>query len=151
MLLSLEFKLFAIRHPQQRRRLATLHSLICIRTCIPELSQLIPQLTRKDPEEQLLNTLAIGGILDGLAISHLFDPEIFDPTPGRPLHKTLPPRNPRNVKRRAGKYRSPRGNDGIRNTKVPLKSPGNPSLPIRGVLKSESIQSLLPNSLLCVA
>ena len=77
-LLSLEFKLFAIRHPQSRRRLANLHSLICIRTCIPELSLLIPQLTRKTPEAQILNTLAIGGILDGLALSHLFDPDTFD-------------------------------------------------------------------------
>jgi AcrR family transcriptional regulator len=79
-LLSLEFKLYAIRHPQKRRRLADLHSLMCIRTCIPELSVLIPQLSRDTPEAQLLQTLAVGGTLDGLALSHLFDPDTFDHT-----------------------------------------------------------------------
>lgn len=75
-LLSLEFKLYAIRHRGERKRLAALHA--AMRNSIPELNQLIPQVFGESAGARLTDTLAICGIVDGLAINHLFDPEAFD-------------------------------------------------------------------------
>src|ERR1700730_13846775 len=38
-LLSLEFKLYAIRHPRKRKRLADLHAAMRLRSSIPELNR----------------------------------------------------------------------------------------------------------------
>jgi AcrR family transcriptional regulator len=74
-LLSLEFKLYAIRHPRKRKRLAKLFSAMRLRTCIPEVSKLLPQLNGQTTETRLEECLTIGGIVEGLALTHLFDPE----------------------------------------------------------------------------
>lgn len=76
-LLNLEFKLYAIRHPRRRKRLADLHGMMRLRAAIPEISELLPQLQGGGTQSHLVESLAIGGILDGLALSHLFDPEIL--------------------------------------------------------------------------
>jgi AcrR family transcriptional regulator len=77
-LLNLEFKLYAIRHPRRRKRLAALHRVMRLRSSIPELSRLFPQLSRQSTSEQLNESLALGGIMDGLALNHLFDPDAFN-------------------------------------------------------------------------
>jgi AcrR family transcriptional regulator len=77
-LLSLEFKLYAIRHPQKRKRLADLHGVIRLRTSIPGLSKLLPQLNGHTTSARLIDSTAICGIMDGLALSHLFDPDVLD-------------------------------------------------------------------------
>jgi AcrR family transcriptional regulator len=77
-LLSLEFKLYAIRHPRKRKRLAALRGIMRLRGSIPELDQLLPQLTGQNCRAQLCDSLAICGLLDGLALSHLFNPDAFD-------------------------------------------------------------------------
>ena len=77
-LLNLEFKLYAIRHPLKRKRLADLHSLMRFRCSIPEINHLFPKLRRRGTESSATESLAIGGIFDGLALNHLFDPEVLD-------------------------------------------------------------------------
>jgi AcrR family transcriptional regulator len=78
MLLSLEFKLYSIRHPRKRKRLAALYSAMKLRGSIPELNMLLPQMAGKNAKAQLCDSLAICGLLDGLALSHFFNPETFD-------------------------------------------------------------------------
>jgi len=77
-LLSLEFKLYAIRHPDRRRRLADLHRSMRLRSSFPELDQWITLLAGESPPAKLTDSLAICGILEGLALNHLFDPEMVD-------------------------------------------------------------------------
>ena len=86
MLLNLEFKLYAIRHPRKRQRLANLHDAMCLQVSVPELSQLLQQLGRQSPRARRIGSLAIGGILDGLVLSHLFDPKGLD---GHELERNL--------------------------------------------------------------
>jgi len=74
-LLNLEFKLYAIRHPQRRKRLADLHAQMCLTCCIPELGALLPQILKNSESSQLLHSLVIGGIVDGFSLNHLFNPE----------------------------------------------------------------------------
>jgi len=78
MLLSLEFKLYSIRHPRKRKRLVALYSAMKLRGSIPELNMLLPQMEGKNAKAQLCDSLAICGLLDGLALSHFFNPETFD-------------------------------------------------------------------------
>src|SRR3984885_4091328 len=78
MLLNVEFKLYAIRHPHKRKRLADLLRAMRLRTSIPEISRLLPQLDGRSTSTKLIDCLAICGVMDGLALSHLFDPDGLD-------------------------------------------------------------------------
>jgi AcrR family transcriptional regulator len=78
MLLNVEFKLYAIRHPQKRKRLADLLRAMRLRTSIPEISRLLPQLAGKAESNMLTDCSAICGVMDGLGLNHLFDPESLD-------------------------------------------------------------------------
>ncbi len=77
-LLTLEFKLYAIRNSLKRKRLADLHSLMCIRCSIPEIYQLLPKLSKRSTKTQLTESLLLSGIVDGLALNHLFNPIVLD-------------------------------------------------------------------------
>jgi len=74
-LLNLEFKLYAIRHPQELRRLAVLYGMMRLRSSIPELIPLLPQLDATQAIPPLPDFLAICAIMDGLTLNHLFDPD----------------------------------------------------------------------------
>ena len=74
MLLNLEFKLYAIRHPRRRQRFANLHYAICLQDPAPELIELLGQLGRHSSRAKRIDLLSLGGIVDGLVLSHLFDP-----------------------------------------------------------------------------
>ena len=78
MLLGLEFKLYAVRHPRKRKRLAALHGAMRLRGSIPELNQLLSKMMGKNSDAQLCDSLAICGLMDGLALNHFFNPEMFD-------------------------------------------------------------------------
>jgi AcrR family transcriptional regulator len=78
MLLNVEFKLYAIRHPRKRKRLADLLRAMRLRTSIPEISRLLPQLDGKTAGTKLIDCLAICSVMDGLALNHLFDPDGLD-------------------------------------------------------------------------
>jgi AcrR family transcriptional regulator len=72
-LLNLEFKLYAIRHPARRKRLADLYSLMRLRCSLPEIDELVPEYQQR-PKQRRAESLAVGAIVDGLAINQLFDP-----------------------------------------------------------------------------
>jgi AcrR family transcriptional regulator len=78
MLLNLEFKLYAIRHPPKRQRLANLHDAMCLQVSVPELSLLLQELGRRNSRARRIGSLALAGVLDGLVLNHLFDPKVFD-------------------------------------------------------------------------
>jgi AcrR family transcriptional regulator len=77
-LLALEFKLYAIRHPHRRKRLAELHGVMRLRCSVPEIHEFLPELEQQSPREKQAGSLAIGAIMDGLALNRLFDPEALD-------------------------------------------------------------------------
>jgi AcrR family transcriptional regulator len=68
-LLNLEFKLYAIRHPHRRKRLADLHAVMRLRCSLPEIEELIPEYKHDRSE-----SLAVGAVMDGMAVNQLFDP-----------------------------------------------------------------------------
>jgi AcrR family transcriptional regulator len=77
-LLALEFKLYAIRHPHRRKRLAELHAVMRLRCSVPEIHEFLPELEQQSTREKQAGSLAIGAIMDGLALNRLFDPEALD-------------------------------------------------------------------------
>ena len=74
MLLTLEFKLFAIRHPQGQERLAELQAAMCVRCAEIRIDDLLPQLSQADTHCKHRRAAIVGVILDGLTLNRLFDP-----------------------------------------------------------------------------
>jgi AcrR family transcriptional regulator len=72
-LLYLEFKMYAIRHPHKRKRLADLHVLMCTRGVAAAKLDLYPELQSDDPDEQRSRTAQFGAMIDGIALNHYFD------------------------------------------------------------------------------
>ena len=72
-LLYLEFKMYAIRHPHKRNRLAELHVLMCSRGAAAAKLDLFPELQSDDPDERRSRTTQFGAMIDGIALNHYFD------------------------------------------------------------------------------
>jgi AcrR family transcriptional regulator len=77
-LLNVEFKLYAIRHPRKRKRLAALYETARFRGSVPELDLLLSGGAGWNRNSHSCNSLAVCGLMDGLALSHFFHPETFD-------------------------------------------------------------------------
>ena len=77
-LLSLEFKMYAIRHPKKQSRLAELHTQMLVRCCTEKVDRLLPELAELSAEEKRRRTAEIAAILDGAALNLLFDPSSLD-------------------------------------------------------------------------
>ncbi len=75
-MLNLEFKQYAIRHPRQRARLASLHGGIKSRFALPEIEELLPQ--AQTEAEKRACSLVLGGVMEGMAVNRLFDAAEFD-------------------------------------------------------------------------
>jgi len=73
MLLALEFKLYAIRHAKSTRRLADLHSAMCMRCVEANVEKLIPGFSGLTPQQKRTQTAQVGALLDGLALNLMFD------------------------------------------------------------------------------
>jgi AcrR family transcriptional regulator len=73
MLLSMEFKQYAIRHPRKQKRLAKLHTAMCARCVGTDLYKLMPELACTDPGQKRSQSAQIGAILEGLALNCMFD------------------------------------------------------------------------------
>jgi len=73
MLLALEFKLYAIRHPRRQKRLATLHASMCAQCMEADLDRLLPEFATAGPDRKRTQSAQIGAILDGLALNCMFD------------------------------------------------------------------------------
>jgi len=77
-LLSLEFKMYAIRQPNKQNRLAELHAQMLLRCCTEKVDRLLPELAELSVEEKRRRTAEIAAILDGAALNVLFDPSSLD-------------------------------------------------------------------------
>ena len=74
-MLALEFKLFALRHPKLRARLARTHRRIRETLKIETISKLIPELTQAPRQSRELRRVALEAALNGLVLEHAYDPE----------------------------------------------------------------------------
>jgi AcrR family transcriptional regulator len=78
MLLNLEFKAYAIRHPHRQKRLADLVSAMCLCCAETGIDYLVPELRHEDPAIKRAQAAQFGALVDGLAINRLFDPDSLD-------------------------------------------------------------------------
>jgi hypothetical protein len=74
-MLSLEFKLFALRHPKLRARLAGTHRRIRESLKLETISKLIPELMKAGRESREMRRVALEAVLNGLVLEHAYDPE----------------------------------------------------------------------------
>ena len=74
MLLSLEFKLYAIRRPHRQKRLAKLHAAMCLCCAENKIDELLPELRHKNAAKQRKQAAHFASLIDGLALNRLFDP-----------------------------------------------------------------------------
>ncbi|MDR3727840.1 MAG: TetR/AcrR family transcriptional regulator [Terracidiphilus sp.] len=79
MLLNLEFKAYAIRHPHRQKRLADLVSAMCLCCAETGIDYLVPELRHKDDAIKHAQAAQFGALIDGLAINKLFDPNSLAP------------------------------------------------------------------------
>jgi AcrR family transcriptional regulator len=77
-LIGLEFKMYAIRHPHKQKRLAELHKEMLLRCCTAKIDNFVPELAQLSNEEKRRRTSEIAAILDGAALNRLFDPVNLD-------------------------------------------------------------------------
>ncbi|MCL5263091.1 MAG: TetR/AcrR family transcriptional regulator [Acidobacteria bacterium] len=84
-LLQLEFKLYALRHPETRRQLLEQH---LSRFTKPELSCTTGAHPAATPEEQK-RMLLIEAVMEGLALNHRFSPELLTRDALRDAVRTL--------------------------------------------------------------
>lgn len=73
MLLALEFKQYAIRHPRKQKRLANLHSALCVQCVETNLDALLPEFANANARQKRAQTAQVGALLDGLALNYMFD------------------------------------------------------------------------------
>ncbi len=74
-MLALEFKLFALRHPKLRARLARTHRRIRESLKMEMIGDLIPELIRDRKESREVRRVALEAVLNGLVLEHAYDPE----------------------------------------------------------------------------
>lgn len=73
MLLALEFKLYAIRHPKRTKRLAELHAALCRRCIEANVENVIPGYGGLTETQKRRKTAQVGALLDGIALNRMFD------------------------------------------------------------------------------
>jgi AcrR family transcriptional regulator len=74
-MLMLEFKLFALRHPKLRARLAGTHRRIRASLKLEVIDRLLPSRLHASRESEELRKVALDIILNGLVLEHAYDPE----------------------------------------------------------------------------
>jgi AcrR family transcriptional regulator len=79
-MLAVEFKLFALRHPKLRARLARTHRRIRESLKLEMIGNLIPELTRDGRESREVRRVALEAVLNGLVLEHAYDPETISQT-----------------------------------------------------------------------
>ena len=79
-MLSLEFKLFALRHPRLRARLARTHRRIRDSLKIDAIGKLIPGLMKSGRESREMRRVALEAVLNGLVLEYAYDPENISQT-----------------------------------------------------------------------
>jgi AcrR family transcriptional regulator len=79
-MLAVEFKLFALRHPRLRARLARTHRRIRESLKLEMIGNLIPELLAGGRESQEVLRVALEAVLNGLVLEHAYDPETISQT-----------------------------------------------------------------------
>jgi AcrR family transcriptional regulator len=79
-MLALEFKLFALRHPRLRARLARTHRRIRESLKLETIGNLIPELLKDGRESREVRRVALEAVLNGLVLEHAYDPETISQT-----------------------------------------------------------------------
>ena len=74
MLLSVEFKMYAVRHPRRHKRLAELHAAMCLRCVVVDAERLLLGERTLSEAERRAQFGQFGALLDGLALQRTFDP-----------------------------------------------------------------------------
>ena len=74
MLLSVEFKMYAVRHPRRQKRLAELHAAMCLRCVVVDAERLLQGERTLSEAERRAQFGQFGALLDGLALQRTFDP-----------------------------------------------------------------------------
>jgi AcrR family transcriptional regulator len=74
-MLALEFKLFALRHPKLRARLARTHRRIRESLKLDTIGKLIPELMKDPKQSREVRRVALEAVLNGLVLEHAYDPE----------------------------------------------------------------------------
>src|SRR5580698_1630353 len=74
-MLALEFKLFALRHPKLRAGLARTHRRIRESLKVEMISKLIPELMKSPRESREVRRVALEAVLNGLVLEYAYDPE----------------------------------------------------------------------------
>ena len=77
-LLQIEFKLFALRHPEMLAELSARHLEASTSINRQELSDLFPE-KQESSQEMRCTTLAVEAILEGFALNASFSPQHMDP------------------------------------------------------------------------
>jgi AcrR family transcriptional regulator len=73
-MLFLEFKMYAIRHPQRTRRLAEIQRAVCQRGVEATLKALMPEFQGRSSRTRRAQNAMFSSILDGMTVNRLFDP-----------------------------------------------------------------------------
>ena len=76
-ILTLEFKLFAIRHPESKERLRKAFEMAKPPQDDATWTQMFARLTREQKRENELSLAALGPIVSGLMLESYFEPEIL--------------------------------------------------------------------------
>ncbi len=84
MLLAIEFKLYAIRRPHQKR-LAALHRDMKVRCAEAHIDELLPEIKDQGPARKREIAAQFSALVDGLALNRLFDPQSMRDTQLRVL------------------------------------------------------------------
>jgi AcrR family transcriptional regulator len=79
-MLALEFKLFAWRHPKLRARLARTHRRIRESLKLETITKLIPELMEPGRQSREVRRVALEAVLNGLVLEHAYDPETISQT-----------------------------------------------------------------------
>ncbi|HTR37751.1 MAG TPA: TetR family transcriptional regulator [Bryobacteraceae bacterium] len=74
-MLTLEFKLFALRHPRLRAKLARTHRRIRESLKLETIRSMIPSLLNGKPESRSMRRTALEAVLNGLVLEHAYDAE----------------------------------------------------------------------------
>lgn len=74
-MLTLEFKLFALRHPRLRPKLARTHRRIRESLKLEIIRGMIPSLLNGRPESRAMRRTALEAVLNGLVLEHAYDAE----------------------------------------------------------------------------
>ena len=74
-MLALEFKLFALRHPKLRAQLARTHRRLRDSLKIETIGKLIPELMKSGRESREVRRVALEAVLNGLVLEYAYDPE----------------------------------------------------------------------------